>query len=70
MTTNDRTDVHLDAPMLAKRWHTSEQSLAQRRYLKQPPAWIYVGRRVLYPIADIEAFEAENRSTILPRVTA
>ncbi len=62
MQHTDPAAANLDAKQLAARWRTSEQSLAQRRYQRQPPAWLKIGTRVLYRIADIEAFEAANRT--------
>ncbi len=52
---------HLNQVALARRWDVSTKTLERWRWLKKGPAYIKLGGRVAYRLADIEAFEAENR---------
>ena len=59
----DRTELgvrHLDQRDLGRRWHMSVRTLERWRWCKRGPKYIKVGGRVLYRLADIEAFEAAN----------
>lgn len=47
----------LNAGQLATRWGMSRESLAQWRYLGRGPAYVKVGKRVLYRLSDVLAFE-------------
>lgn len=62
MQATDPAAANLDAKQLAARWRTSEQSLAQRRYQHDGPPYLKIGRRVLYSLRDVEAYEAANRT--------
>ena len=59
----DRTEtgpaaVHLTERELAERWRSSTRTLQRRRRDGSAPPHLLVGGRVLYPVAEIEAFEA------------
>lgn len=45
---------------LAKRWKTSTQTLANKRYFKTGPSYIKIGRKVLYKKIHIEKYEKLN----------
>lgn len=42
---------------LARRWRLSERTLQRRRAAGTVPAHIVLGRRILYPLASVLAFE-------------
>ncbi len=48
---------------LARRWRLSGRTLEKWRWTKQGPAHLKLGGRIVYRLADIEAFEAEQRRT-------
>ena len=52
---------HLSEAALAERWLISRRSLQRWRHLRMGPTFIRLGRRVVYPLAEVEAFEATNR---------
>lgn len=54
--------VFLTQPELARRWRLSGRTLEKWRWTKQGPAHVKLGGRVVYRLADIEAFEAQQRS--------
>lgn len=45
---------------LAKRWNTSVNTLANKRYFKTGPSYIKIGRKVLYKKNHIEKYEKLN----------
>lgn len=47
----------LNQKELARRWGLSHRTLERWRYSGEGPAFLKLGGRVLYRIADIEAFE-------------
>ena len=47
----------LNQKELARRWGISHRTLERWRYSGQGPAFLKLGGRVLYRLADIEAFE-------------
>jgi Helix-turn-helix domain len=49
---------HLNQIELARRWRISPRTLERWRWLKQGPPYLKIGGRVVYRLADIEAFEA------------
>ena len=51
---------NLDQKALAKRWLISERTLEQWRWQGKGPRFLKVGARVIYRLADIEAYEAAN----------
>lgn len=51
---------HLSEAILAKRWSISRRSLQRWRHLDIGPSFIRLHRRIVYPLAAVEAFEAAN----------
>ena len=47
----------LNQKELARHWGISHRTLERWRYCDQGPAFLKLGGRVLYRLADIEAFE-------------
>ncbi len=54
------SDRHLTQTELARRWRISPRTLERWRWLNQGPAFLKLGSRIAYRIADVEAFEAEQ----------
>lgn len=54
------TTTHLSQSDLATRWRMSMRTLERWRWLGEGPRFIKLGGRVVYRLADIEAFEAEK----------
>lgn len=52
---------YLNEIELADRWRLSERTLQRWRWQRKGPAFVKLGGRVVYPIVDIEAFEAAQR---------
>lgn len=50
--------VFLTTKMLARRWQLSPRTLEGWRYRNEGPTFLIFGRRVLYALRDVEAFEA------------
>lgn len=48
----------LTTKMLARRWQFSPRTLEGWRYRNEGPPYLIFGRRVLYALSDVEAFEA------------
>jgi hypothetical protein len=55
------SDEHLDQTELARRWRISPRTLERWRWLKRGPAYLKLGGRVVYRLADIEAYEAAQQ---------
>lgn len=53
----EQAQVHLTPKELAKRLRANVNTLANWRWQGVGPRFIKVGRKVLYPLAEIEAFE-------------
>jgi hypothetical protein len=51
---------HVDQKGLAQRWLISPRTLEQWRWQGRGPRYLKICRRVVYPLAEIEAFEAAN----------
>lgn len=51
---------HLDQKGLAKRWLISPRTLEQWRWQGRGPRYLKIGGRVIYPVAEIEAYEAAS----------
>lgn len=49
--------AHLNQHDLADRWRISERTLERWRWLKQGPAFLRIGGRVVYRLEDIKAYE-------------
>lgn len=60
--------AHLDQNDLAERWILSPRTLEQWRWRGVGPRYLKLGGRVIYRLADVEAFEAEriHASTVGP----
>jgi hypothetical protein len=52
------TEPHLTERELAARWRTSLRTLQRRRRSGAVPAYMLLGRSVLYPIGSVLTFEA------------
>jgi predicted DNA-binding transcriptional regulator AlpA len=48
---------------LADRWHMHRQTLISWRSAGTGPAFVRIGRRVLYPLAEVEQYEKANTIT-------
>ncbi|MGE6955098.1 helix-turn-helix domain-containing protein [Staphylococcus capitis] len=55
------TTIHLSASDLALRWRVSVGHLANMRSAATGPAYLKLGGRVLYRLADIEDYEERSR---------
>ena len=53
---------HLTQFELAERWRISPRTLERWRWLRLGPQYIKVGGRVVYLLADVEAYEAARRA--------
>ena len=51
---------HIDQKELARRWLISPRTLEQWRWQGRGPRFLKLGGRVLYRLADVEAYEADN----------
>jgi hypothetical protein len=51
---------YLDQSGLAKRWLVSPRTLEQWRWQGRGPLYLKLGGRVVYRLADVEAFEAAS----------
>jgi hypothetical protein len=49
---------HFNQVLLARRWSMSPRTLERWRWLGQGPQYLKIGGRVVYRLADIEAYEA------------
>ena len=52
--------LHVDQKDLARRWRMSPRTLEQWRWQGRGPRFLKIGGRVVYRLADIEAFEAAS----------
>ena len=52
---------HLTQTDLARRWRISPRTLERWRYLRFGPNYIKVGGRIVYLLADIQAYEQAHR---------
>lgn len=48
---------------LADRWHMHRQTLISWRSAGTGPPFVRIGRRVLYPLAEVEQYEKANTIT-------
>ena len=53
--------VHLSQVQLARRWHISQRTLERWRWLDRGPAFVKLDGRIIYRLADVEAYEAARR---------
>jgi hypothetical protein len=49
---------HLNQRDLARRWSMSPRTLERWRWMNEGPPYLKIGGRVVYRVADVEAFEA------------
>jgi hypothetical protein len=49
---------HLDQNQLARRWAMSPRTLERWRWLHIGPIYLKIGKRIVYRVEDVEAFEA------------
>lgn len=54
----------IDSEQLAARWHTSRSYLANLRNQGRGCAYIKLGRRVMYRIADVKRYEEARRVAV------
>ncbi|MBB6411932.1 helix-turn-helix transcriptional regulator [Mesorhizobium sangaii] len=59
--TGQKPAEHLLEAELAARWRLSQRTLQRWRGSGQGPGFLLIGKRVLYRLTDIEAFEAAAR---------
>ncbi len=52
---------HLNQRELAERWNISSRTLERWRWLGKGPRYLKIGGRCVYALADVEAFESEQR---------
>jgi predicted DNA-binding transcriptional regulator AlpA len=57
------TISHLSTRDLAERWNISRRTLDRWRWAGEGPRFLKLGGRVVYRIADIEAFEQQQLRT-------
>lgn len=57
------TVKHLSQLELSRRWGISPRTLERWRWLRQGPAYLKIGGKVVYRLDDIDAYEAEQRRT-------
>jgi hypothetical protein len=56
-TNNDRSTRHYTQLELSQRWNVSIRTLEAWRSQRRGVAWLKIGGRVAYRLADIEEFE-------------
>ncbi|KGJ18770.1 hypothetical protein IX57_02690 [Paracoccus sanguinis] len=55
--------THLNQVELAARWKISPRTLERWRWTGEGPAFIKIGGRVVYRLADVEAYEGTRHCT-------
>ena len=60
MALHDAPVRHLNQIELSRRWSLSPRTLERWRWLREGPVYLKIGGRVLYRLADIEAYEAKQ----------
>jgi hypothetical protein len=60
---------HFNQVQLARRWSLSPRTLERWRWLRQGPAYLKIGGRIVYRLEDVEAFESAklHQQAILPQ---
>jgi len=56
-----REHSHLTQGELANRWRISVRTLERWRWLKTGPAYLRIGGRIIYLLADVQKFETDQR---------
>ncbi len=57
----NEAERHLTQLDLARRWRLSTRTLERWRWLRYGPAYLWLGKVVVYRLEDVEAFEASQR---------
>ena len=57
----NEAERHLTQLDLARRWRMSPRTLERWRWLHYGPAYLRLGRVVVYRLEDVKAFEASQR---------
>ncbi len=57
----DETERHLTQLDLARRWRMSTRTLERWRWLRYGPAYLRLGKVVVYRLEDVKAFDASQR---------
>ena len=57
----NEAERHLTQLDLARRWRMSTRTLERWRWLRYGPAYLRLGKVVVYRLEDVEAFEASQR---------
>jgi hypothetical protein len=55
------TTKHLNQIELSRRWALSPRTLERWRWAKKGPPFLKLGGRIVYELAEIEAFEKTRR---------
>ncbi|MET7746796.1 helix-turn-helix domain-containing protein [Streptomyces sp. NBC_00198] len=58
--------THLTVAKLAKRWHMSKNAVYVARHRGKAPRGFKSGKTVLFPLAEVEAWEAERMAADRP----
>ncbi len=64
------TEQFLNQVRLADRWKISPRTLERWRWTGEGPAFVKIGGRVVYRIADVEAYENGRRCASTSQSTA
>ncbi len=59
-------DLFIDQIHLARRWKISHRTLERWRWIKQGPNYTKLGRKVVYHLDDVIAFEARGLQVVNP----
>lgn len=74
MTSDDVTRPeqrrYLDETELAERLGLSVKFLRKQRHLQLPPAYARFGRRIRYPVSEIERFEASALQPLANQISS
>jgi hypothetical protein len=52
---------HLNQVELARRWNVSPRTLENLRWRRKGPPYLKLVGRIVYPLADVEAYERANK---------
>ena len=55
---------YLSQRQLADRWQISPKTLERWRWLNQGLPYVKIGNRILYRVAAVESFEAQNTQEV------
>jgi hypothetical protein len=54
--------TYLTVDQLADRWHTTPNAIYLRRHKRTAPPGYMEGKRILFPLADVEAHERQKQA--------